>query len=662
MALAVFALACQAATAASGSGTTSTSVAQTKPTASSPQSAAQQLLDTSGAADCTVTALTSSSDVGAFVGLGGDQTSSVTTSVDTDPTNPFEVDLTQGSDEGVKLGLSLKDPPLGGALVDELFGHTAAETFDFPDESDARQVIQVGEDLNGANGAFGSPLRGEVFAALASHAEQTYAAGDSSVGGSFSAFNALGGSAGLGLEVGEAHDKNGYSQLITTVSAQGDIEVALDASLSHSVDVVLTQDVIVDPAGEPIGVTDRLDFDSDGQSGLDLHGSKELPLKEGGSESGSGGEASGGGPPMGETPTEPTAGGAEGSQGADEKGGPLSDAEVDFGLQLGSQGLGETGDTVGTLALAGMPWGSRVLADLNGEANGNPLTSALDIVKLIGEHGLVTYRRDVFTTDESGFDVDVALGIDISLSFSSSDEQTTLLEADQILPGGRVVPYDPCQEAATIHLPTIAGPLPGLGATEQQWATVHHADLANSTDTTQPEPPCPPSGPAGCFGGFPEAYDSSGGGDLYKYVDPAETDICPIPFVYSALDAEEQSCRIGAMLIELPHPVDEAAADVLAHSQLPKDTTVSQPPPPVSQETSNTQCQQWSSPTLGSLEGFGDSGGPVEVAYISGSAQLQGLFQGLLSGGGSSSATFDPDDIAGIALFVPNQGRLTLLC
>jgi len=66
--------------------------------------------------------VTSSSDVGAFVGLGGDQTSSVTTSVDTDPTNPFEVDLTQGSDEGVKLGLSLKDPPLGGALVDELWG------------------------------------------------------------------------------------------------------------------------------------------------------------------------------------------------------------------------------------------------------------------------------------------------------------------------------------------------------------------------------------------------------------------------------------------------------------------------------------------------------------------------------------------------------------
>jgi len=306
-----------------------------------------------------------------------------------------------------------------------------------------------------------------------------------------------------------------------------------------------------------------------------------------------------------------------------------------------------------------MPWRSRVLSDLADESHGD-LLAAADIVKLMGQEGLVTYRRNVLVTDESGVDVDVALGIDISLSFSSSDEQTTLLEADRVLPDGYVVPYDPCQSATVIHLPKIAGALPGLGATVAQWLSVHHPDLAHSTNSDQPEPPCAANARPGCFGGFPEAYDPSAGTDLYRYVDPSEGDTCLIPFVHSALSAEEQSCRIGAMLIVLPHPVDESAADVLAHSQLPKDTTVSQRPPPVSDETSDVQCQQWSSPTLGGLQSLGDSTGTVQVAYISGSAALQGLFQSLLFGGGGSGGTFDPDDIAGIALYAPNAGRLTL--
>jgi hypothetical protein len=616
--------------------TTSSSSTSSAPGVAVPPNPDELLLQQTGAEDCTVTALTSTGTRGAFVGLGAQSTSSITNAVTSDTAKPFEVTLSQGTDVGIKLAFGLKTPPIdGSAMADAMLGFSSTSIFDASTETEAERIVQIGKAPEKATAS--------DIALLGRDAFSNYAAGDASIGGSVGAFS-YGVTAGLGAQVGVARTAGGYTQLISTVSVAGDAKAVLGLASGVSLDLVLTQDVILGPSNKLVGVTDRVTFDDSGITGFG--DGTRLPGDES-STSGTPGQATRG-------PASPATG---------ERGGPLTEGTVDFGLQIGSPSTGESGEVVGTLSFDGSSVSSRVLADLAKEALTpvDPVAAelaAFDIVRAIGSDGLVTYRRYHLGANTTGVAIDVGVGIDIALKFAGTDTGTTLLRAYRIAADGTIAVWPPCQQPATIHVPSLQGALPGLGATMHDWSAGHVADAA--AKSTSLNPPCAPGSPPSCAGGFAESYDSSGAnGDLFQVVDPAEGSLCPIPFVASAEMAAQQSCRVASMLIVLPHPVDEAAAAVLARGQLPKDIQIAPPLTPSGQLNTNIQCQVWTSATLAQLPGLADPAGSVEVAYLSGTAAIQSVFAVLL-GGNAGPGFYDPNDIVGIALYAPNEGRLSL--
>jgi hypothetical protein len=634
---------------ASASPTTTSSLPPTTVRGAQPsptQSAATDLLHNTGAENCTVTALTQTTTRGLFVGLGAQATSSITEAWmsyprpdprSRTPWTPWEVTVTQGADVGVKLLVGIKKPPIeGSAMFDAMLGFSTAETYDTPSPEVANLIVQQAKDP--------SNLDPNALAAMTTYKTQTYIGGDSSIGLSFGAWGADV-AVGLGTVVGEIHATTNYTQLISTVKANGDLQNILGLHADASLDLALTQDVLLDPSNNLVGVTDRVNFDDNG--GATLGGSKELPTGHGSGQTG-------------------------GSAGtAPEAGNPIAEGTTEFALTLGSVTTGSAGEVVGTLPLTDPSDRARVAADLYMEAGGaagsgqgSAVAAAADIVVAIGTRGLVTYRRDHVASNSVGIATDVGVdGLDFSINFTGSSVSTNLVDAEQItaLLPPRLITWQPCQQLTTIHLRTIKGDAsPGLGATMHGWLGAHTPDTGVTTLVV--DPPCPAGAPAGCSGGFPLYYDpgSSIYGDEFQVVGPAEGTGCPLPFLNGARAVEEQSCRVAAMLIVLPHAVDEAAAGVLARSQLPKDISVTAPPIPASQLTSNVQCQTWASPTLSGLPTLNDSGGAVQVAYLSGPYAIQGLFDALLGLGGAPPNSFDPTNIVAIGLMVPNQGRLTL--
>jgi len=592
------------------------------------------LLNGTGGAICPISALTSTSNSGVFVGVGVEGTSSVTEAQTTDPNFPLEVDVSQGIDAGIKLQEGISDPPIAGtAMADALLGYTTSSVYDVKTVTQGDSIVNFAKDPTTFNPT--------LLKLLISSQQQSFSAGDASIGGSVSAFD-LGERAGLGLEVGVAHDKNGNSEVISTFSGNVEADAALGLQgLSTSIDMSLIQDVVLGPSSALIGVKDTLDFDDNGSFGFE----KAL----------GGGDNSGGGA------SEGTTGGsaAENPEGKATDG-AMGDGAAEFGLTAGSSGSGDAGELVGALAMEGLTSSQQteVLNDLESEAAGategnltGVASSAYDITTLMGSNGLVTYRRNHIDTDSSGIDVSAGAGLQFSLDFSSTDLSTTLVKSYQIASDGTVSNFGPC--SSTIILPTVKkGSLPGIGATMQHWLSFHPADLSNPKPVANP--PCAASAGPGCSGGFPGTYGPlTLYGDEFQLVEPASGSDCPIPFVASARIPEEESCRVGGMLIVLPHPVDEQAALVLAKSQLPPGNRVTQPPPPTNQIVGDVQCQTWSNQTLADLPSLADDGGAVQVSFISGlsgtSAIGSGL-EGLLGLLPSGPANFDPNDIYAIGL------------
>jgi hypothetical protein len=595
------------------------STAPAGPTAAQLATNGENFLETTGGALCPITALTSKGTSEVFAGVGVEGTSSVTEAETTDAQDPLQVTISQGRNVGLKLGLGILDPPIGGAVGDALLGYTTSSIYAVPTVTEANSLVAFAKDPSSSSLALEKLENSSV--------QQNYFAGDASIGGAASAFNLAGLSAGLGLEVGVGHDTDGNTELISTLNGNGQANATLGlVGVSGSIKMSLIQDVVFGPKGAVIGVIDKADFDDNGSVNFGKSASD-----------GSDGES---------------------SDASDSSEGAMGDGAADFGLNVDSHGSGDIGELAGTLPFSGLTGTMRteVVNDLKDEADavGDPedlISSASDIIRLMGADGLVVYRRDKVDTDTSGVNVNVGLELDFALDFSSTDMSTTLVQAFQVAADGLVSNFAPC--SSTIILPIVKkGSLPGIGATMQHWLAAHPADLSNATPVMNP--PCAASAGPSCFGGFPGVYGPlTLFGDEFQLVEPASGSACPIPFSASARLPEEESCRVGGMLIVLPHPVDEQAAVVLARSQLPKGNRVTQPPPPADQISGDVQCQTWSNQTLAGLPSLGDGGGAVQVSFISGlsgtSANGSGL-RGLLGLIPSGPATYDPNDIYAIGL------------
>jgi hypothetical protein len=595
--------------------------APSEPTSAQAATNGANFLETTGGALCPITALTSTGTSGVFLGIGGEGTSSVTEAETTDAQDPLQVTISQGHNAGLKLGLGISDPPIGGAVGDALLGYTTYSIYAVPTVTEANSLVAFAKNPFSSNLALAKLLKSSV--------QQNYFAGDASIGGAASAFNLVGLNLGLGLEVGVGHDTDGNTELISTFTGNGQANATLGlVGASASIKMSLTQDVVFGPNEAVIGVIDKLDMDDNGSVNFGKSASD-------GSES-------------------------EPSDASNTSDGAMGDGAADFGLTVDSHASGYAGELAGTLPLSGLSGTVRteVLNDLIGEAESlaqadpeGVISSAYDITKLMGSDGLVVYRRDKLDSDTSGVNVNVGIGLDFSLDFSSTDESTTLVQAFQIASDGRVSNFAPC--SSTIILPVVKkGSLPGIGATMQNWLASHPADLSNAKPVANP--PCAASAGPSCFGGFPGVYGPlTLFGDEFQLVEPASGSDCPIPFSASARLPEEESCRVGGMLIVLPHPVDEQAALVLAKSQLPKGNQVTQPPPPTDQIIGDVQCQTWSNQTLAGLPSLADDGGAVQVSFISGISGTAAIGSGLSALLGlipSGPATYDPDDIYAIGL------------
>jgi len=589
-----------------GSGATT---APSEPTAAQAATNGENLLETTGGALCPITALTSIDTSGAFAGVGVEGTSSVTEAETTNPHDPLQVTMSQGFNAGLKLGVGISDPPIAGsAMGDALLGYTTSAIYAVPTVTEANSLVAF------AKNPFSSNLA--LLKLLKSSVQQTYSAGDASIGGSVSAFG-LDASGDVGVEVGVAHDTSGNTELISTFKGNLEANAAVGLQgLRGSLNLSLVQDVVFGPHQGVIGVIDKMDFDDNGSVGLGKSGSADV--------------------------------------------GAVGDGAAKFGLRVGAQGSGDADEEAGTLPFTSLAANLRaeVLSDLEGEAKAaaqaNPvavISNAYGIIRLMGSNGLVTVRRDHIDTDSSGLSVNVGLELDFALDFSTTDKSTTLVQAYQITSDGSVRNFAPC--SSTIILPIVKkGSLPGIGATMQHWLASHPADLSSTKPVANP--PCAASAGPNCFGGFPGVYGPlTLFGDEFQLVEPAANSDCPIPFSASARLPEEESCRVGGMLIVLPHPVDEQAAVVLAKSQLPAGNQVTQPPPPTDQITGDVQCQTWSNQTLANLPSLADDGGAVQVSFISGlsgTAAIGSELSGLLGLLPSGPATYDPNDIYAIGL------------
>jgi hypothetical protein len=608
------------------------------------QSDGLALLKGTGGAICPITALTSTSNAGAFLGVGAEGTSSVTEAQTTDADHPLEVSMSQGLDAGLKLQYGISNPPIAGtAMADALLGYTTSSIYDVKTVAEGNSLVAFAEDPAKAN----PTLLRLLFASK----QQTFAAGDASIGGSVSAFD-LGESAGLGIQIGVAHDASGDSELISTFSGNADADAALGLQgLSTSIDISLIQDVVLGPNSAVIGVKDTLDFDDNGSFGFEKSLGGDDDSEGGASEGSTGG------------------GSAEGSE-SKATDGAMGDGAAEFGLTAGSSGSGDAGELVGALPMAGLASNQQAeaLHDLEGEAVGaaegnlaGVISSAYDITTLMGSNGLVAYRRNHIDTDSSGVDLSAGVGLQFSLDFGSTDESTTLVDSYQIASDGTVSSFGPC--SSTIILPTVKkGSLPGIGATMQHWSAFHPADLSSAQPVANP--PCAVSAGPRCVGGFPGTYGPlTLYGDEFQLVEPASGSDCPIPYVAEARLAEEKACRVGGIVVVLPHPVDEQAAVALAKSQLPPGNRVTQAPPPTDQIIGDVQCQTWSNHTLAGLPSLADDGGAVQVSFISGITGMSAIGSGLSALLGllpSGPATYDPNDI--YAIGVSADGGQESLC
>ena len=611
--------------AAASTSTTSTTVPQSSSGDSNDPGV--QLLGNTGGALCPISGITSTSTASAFLLVGGEHTSQVTEEATTAADNPFQVTVEQGTDVGIKLVSGLKEPPiLASAMVTAEAGYSSKTIYAVPTASDAAEIVAFAENPT-------VEISTQTAKLLMGSVQQTYSAGDASIGGSLSAFSFLGGSAGLGGSVGVAHDnQSDYTEYLTTPSTNAEVNAQLGvAKLNLSVQAGATQDVVFGKDNSLTGVIDTFDLDGGVSAGL----AKSLA----------------------------TAGATGTTDGAKESGGAVEDGTVDFGLRPGLPGTGDAIELVGALSLAGAgaTYAPEVTSDLADEAGaaatGNFAgagLAAFDILSLIGNHGFVIDRQDHIDSISSGIDVSAGLyGLGFSLDFGGTDESTTLVHAYHIDAQGRITPYREC--SPVIHLPVVAGQFPGIGATMGGWITAHPADPAHSNSPSNP--PCPASAPPTCTGGFSLAYGPGNVyGDTFQWVEPSQGGDCPIPFVASALDAELASCRVAEMLVVLPHPVGESEARSLAATQMPKDATVTTPAPPIADLVNDIRCETWTSPSLGGLPTLGDEGGTVTVSYVSGLSgtasignALEGLL-GLLPSGGS----YNPQEIYAIGLTTGN--------
>lgn len=593
-------------------------------------------LNAMGAEGCTIAAL-SSNDTAAFtIPIGPTATSSITDAYTASGKTPYEVDLSQGFGAGVNIVLGITKPPiLASADFSASLVYDSTSAYDVATPAESNRIIAFGEDP--------TTLDAGLAKLLANSWSSSLSAGDGSIGLSASGFDdALEGDAGLGVSAGWEHMPGGYSEVITTLSANANVDLTLGLPLSVGGDIAVTQTVLVGKDGQLDGIRLELSFDDNGAVVL-----------EGTKESGGKGEGEGG-----KTPAQ---GGAAPKEGE----GPVDDAVSSFDLKAGSVGIGDIADVAGTLALDTDPaLRARVLGDLVEELHASTLPSAIrDLIGLIGGDGFVTYDSDHVHTDESGISFQAGIGpATFTLDFSADNEETALQRAFQVTPSGALVRWTQCDDAANFRLPIVkAGGIPGLGATYKNWLTVQKPDPSgNSTNANQP---CAAAAPPTCFGGLNEGYDAGGPfGDVYRLVDPAQDTYCPIPFVKSSLTAELQSCRVGAMLVQFPWPVPQSTAVTIAHTLLPKDAHVVYPSGigPVPTQT-DSLCQGWASATFGGLRTLDDPGGSFYLAFISGLPEFGQGLSGLIGAAGEAES-YESDVVNSIALFLPNQGQTPELC
>ncbi|MEO8889726.1 MAG: hypothetical protein ABI429_10625, partial [Jatrophihabitantaceae bacterium] len=571
-----------------------------------------------GAKGCTVTALTSTNKQGVFIGVGSQDTSSVTEAVTTDTATPWEVTLSQGTAVGVKVGVgaSVGDPPIdGSAIGTALLGYAQSSTYDVATQTEADRIVMFGSDPRGHQ----DPA---TLALLASSQQWAYTGVDASIGGAAGAFGAISGSVGLGVEIGDAHSRDGYTQHLTSVTGDLAAEADLGLAAGTGLHVALVQDVLIDPNGRVVGVTDKATTDDDSSIGV---ATPDIALNKAGT------------------------------------GGPVGEAAHTFALKAGGSGDGVVDETDGTVSFDDPAVRARGIADLAKEsaAFNDPvqaLSGALDLVRLIGSDGFVSVRRSVVDQSTTGVAVDVGLDVVISVDFTGSKVSTALLDAQVVGADGSLAPWGPCQQAATITLPTASGALPGIGATMADWLVTHIPDQVTRTYVV--DDVCAPSAPPSCSGGFPIDFDPGGPrGDLFQLVDAVQGNNCPIPFVASARAQEEQNCRVGEMVILLPHAVSTAAADTLARSQLPPDVTVRSVPPLPAQVNGELSCQTWTSPTLAALTSLSDPSGNLVVGYFSHSVDLVSIWE--MFNFGPPGPPYNPNDIVAIAIST-GGGRLAL--